>query len=408
MARFGLLGQTLGHSYSPAIHANFGARDYALFEVAQADVAAFLQRGEWQGLNVTVPYKKIAFSLMDEVSEAARATGAVNTVVKRADGTLYGDNTDVAGFAAGVNRLGLSLSGKKAVVLGSGGGSAAVQLALAQMGARVVVVSRRGEDNYGNLERHADAALLVNATPVGMYPHNGETPVDLAAFPALEGVFDLIYNPARTRLLLDAEARGIHAENGLYMLVAQARRSAEQFHGAPIPDEAVDRVHAALRRQMLNLVLIGMPGCGKSTAARRLGEALGRPVLDADDAFAERFGRTPAAVIQEEGEAAFRAKESELLADLGRRSGIVLATGGGAITREENYPSLHQNGVIVWLQRALDALPDAGRPLSQQKGAAALYAEREPLYRRFADAAFLWREGEPLDVDGLLNAAFGE
>ncbi|MBP5618538.1 MAG: shikimate kinase [Clostridia bacterium] len=408
MARFGLLGKTLGHSYSPAIHAHFGAPDYALFEVAQSDLAAFMRGGDWAGLNVTVPYKKAVVPFLDALSEAARATGAVNTVVRRADGTLYGDNTDVAGLAAAVGRMGLSLSGKKAVVLGSGGGSAAAVFALRQMGADCVVVSRTGADNYGNLERHADASLLVNATPVGMFPHNGEAPVDLAAFPALEGVFDLIYNPARTRLLLDAEARGIPAENGLYMLVAQARRSAEQFHGRAIADGEVERVYALLRRQTLNLVLIGMPGCGKSTAARALSEATGRPVWDADVLFAERFGRSPAEVIRQEGEGAFRARESELLADLGRRSGGVIATGGGAVTRPKNYASLHQNGVILWLQRALDALPDAGRPLSQSRGAAALYAEREPLYRQFADAAYLWREGEPCDPEALLNTAFGE
>ena len=380
----GLLGKTLGHSYSPTIHALLGDYEYALYEKTEAELPGFLEKGDWEGLNVTIPYKKTVLPYCDRLSDAARRTGSVNTLVRR-DGELLGDNTDVAGFRAAAEASGLSFGGKKALVLGSGGASAAVCAALEDLGAVPTVVSRRGENNYGNLERHADAHFLVNATPLGMYPDNGVSPLDPGRFPHCEGVFDVIYNPARTALLLQAEALGIPAFNGLRMLVAQARRSSEDFTGASIPGEAVERITLLLERRMENIVLIGMPGCGKSTLAAMLGKAAGREVLDADALIAQAAGKSIPEIFETEGEEGFRRRESAVLKELGKRSGAVIATGGGCVTREENYPLLHQNGRIFLLRRDLASLPKEGRPLSLAGDLTRMAAEREPLYRRFAD-----------------------
>jgi len=386
MLRCGLLGERLVHSYSPAIHAALGDYGYELFEVAPKALGAFLTGGEFDALNVTIPYKKAVIPYCAALTDTAREIGSVNTIVRRADGTLLGGNTDAFGFERTVRRSGASLAGKKALVLGSGGASAMVCAVLRRLGAgEIVVISRSGENNYGNLERHADAAALVNTTPVGMYPGNGTSPVDLRAFPACEAVFDLIYNPARTALLMQAEALGIPHANGLHMLVAQAWRSAEAFTGRSLDPARIDGIERDLARQMRNVVLIGMPGCGKSTVARRLGRALGRETVDADALVAERAGMSIPEIFARCGEEGFRARETETLRELGKRSGLVIATGGGCVTREENYAPLHQNGTIVWLRRGLDRLARRGRPLSQGADLAAMYAAREPQYRRFAD-----------------------
>lgn len=381
---FGLLGEHLRHSYSPQIHSQLGDYSYELVEVAPADLKEFLLRGDFDGLNVTIPYKKAVLPYCAELSETAKAMGCVNTLLRRPDGSLYGDNTDAAGFAWLLARNGGIRSGEKALVLGSGGASGTAQVVLRRLGAEVVEISRKGENNYVNLERHADAVLLVNATPVGMYPNNGASPVDLARLPNLRCVLDLIYNPARTKLLLDAEQQGLRWENGLSMLVAQAKAAAEQFVGKPIPDSRCEEILCKLNAQMQNIILIGMPGSGKSHIGRLLANALHRPFLDADAELAKEIGPIPE-FIRTHGEDRFRQKETEVLARLGKESGCVIATGGGCVTREENYPLLHQNGVLIQLMRPLEQLPTAGRPLSQARPLEELWAIRAPLYRRFAD-----------------------
>ena len=383
--RCGLLGEHLTHSYSPQIHALLGEYSYELFEVAPDALADFLRSDRFDCLNVTIPYKRAVVEFCATLSDAARALGSVNTLVRRPDGTLHGENTDLDGFRWLLERNGGVQPGEKALVLGTGGASQTVQAVLCAAGAEVTVLSRRGEQNYSTLGAHADATLVVNATPVGMYPNNGARLIDLDLLPQCRCVLDLIYNPARTRLLLDAEERKIRRENGLSMLVAQAKRAAELFTGKMIPDAVCTDILRTLEREMHNVILIGMPGCGKTSVGTLLAQRLGRLFFDADAEIERRLGCTIPAFFAREGENAFRAVETQVLAELGKRSGCVIATGGGCVTRPENYELLHQNGTLVWLRRDLSALPVDGRPISRSRALSELYREREPLYRRFAD-----------------------
>ena len=382
----GLLGRKLGHSYSPQIHAFLGDYRYSLFEKEPEEVEAFLKSGDFTGLNVTIPYKKDVIPYLDELSPEAQRLGAVNTIVRRPDGSLIGHNTDYFGFRYLVRGSGLQVAGKKVLVLGSGGASNTAVAVLRELGADVVIISRTGKNNYENLNLHADAAVIVNTTPVGMYPDTGRSPLSLDGFPALEGVLDVVYNPARTRILLDAERRGLAAVNGLEMLVAQAKQSAEWFTGTKIDDAVIARIHHALRLQMENILLIGMPGCGKTTVGQQLAQRLNKKFVDADEELEKRTGRPITEIIPKDGEAAFRALETQTLEALGKQSGLVIATGGGCVTQMRNYDLLHQNGTIFWLTRALDKLPTDGRPLSQAGRLEQMDTIRRPMYRSFADA----------------------
>ena len=381
----GLLGQRLGHSYSPQIHKKLADYEYSLYERQPDELESFLKHGDFTGLNVTLPYKKSVIPFLDELSPTAARLGAVNTIVRRADGTLIGHNTDYFGFKSMVQRSGLSPKGKKVLVLGSGGASNTAVAVLEELGAQAIVISRSGDNNYHNLPLHADAAIIVNATPVGMYPNVGVTPVNLNLFPRLEGVLDIIYNPARTQLLLDAEARGLVAANGLLMLVAQAKEASEWFQGKALDDALIDTIHTALRRQTENIVLIGMPGCGKTTVGKALAERLGRTFVDADEELVKMAGKPIPRIFAEDGEEVFRDWETRVLAELGKQSGLVLSTGGGCVTQARNFPLLHQNGSIFWLKRDLSKLPTHGRPLSQTGQLSAMYEVRRPLYEAFAD-----------------------
>lgn len=384
--RCGLIGEKLGHSFSPAIHGKLADYEYKLYELSPEQVGPFLEKKEYDGLNVTIPYKKTVIPYCDQLTEVARSIGSVNTIVKRPDGTLLGHNTDYDGFLWLLKNAGAQVKGKKAVVLGTGGASVTVQAALRDLGAsQVVVVSRSGEDNYENLSRHADAKILINATPVGMYPKTGVSPVDLGLFTALEGVFDVVYNPAKTQLLLEAEKRGIPCANGLGMLVAQAKAAAERFTGRAIADEEVYTIKAELERSTRNLMLIGMPGSGKSTVGVALAEKLGRKFVDADALIAEKAGCSIPEIFEKEGEEGFRRIEHEVLCEISKESGLVIATGGGVVTRPENMDPMRQNSLVVWLLRALEKLPRDGRPLSQKNPLAEMFKFREPLYRAVAD-----------------------
>lgn len=381
----GLLGRKLGHSYSPQIHSYLGEYSYELFEKEPEEVGDFVLHGDYQCMNVTIPYKKDVIPYLDALSPAAVKMGSVNTVIRRKDGSLFGHNTDYFGFTSMVLRSGISVEGKKVLVLGSGGTSNTAVKALADLGANVVIISRSGENNYENLHLHADASVIVNTTPVGMYPKTGVSPVDLRRFPKLEGVLDVIYNPAKTQLLLYAEALGLPNENGLWMLVAQAKEAAEYFMDRKLPDSVIASVHHKLSVQMENIVLIGMPGCGKSTIGALLAEKLGRKIVDADAEIVRLAGKSIPEIFAQDGEEVFRDWETKALEELGKQSGLVIATGGGCVTRQRNYPLLHQNSRIFWLQRDLEVLPTDGRPLSQSNRLSDLFAVREPMYRAFAD-----------------------
>ncbi len=393
--RVGLLGEHLTHSYSPPIHkALVGERyTYELFEHAPKDVEAFIRGHEWDALNVTIPYKQVVIPFLDEISDEAADIGAVNTITRLPDGRLRGDNTDYFGFARTIAASGVDVHEKKALVLGNGGAATTAVAVLRDLGAQVVVLARSHEvvggitpepfsAAYGE---HANATVAVNCTPVGMYPRLvGEAPIDLERLPEMRAVFDMVYNPARTALLQAADAQGIPGFNGLCMLVAQAKRAAELFLGEELPDTAIDPIIEKIARETGNIILVGMPGCGKSTIAALLAERLDRPLLDTDEMVTAVAGRSIPEIFKSDGEEAFRLLEAEAVREAGMRSGCIIATGGGVVTREQNYAPLSQNGQIVFLHRDLDRLPTQGRPLSIAHPLREMYDHRLPLYRAFA------------------------
>ena len=383
--RCGLLGRSLKHSYSPQIHEYLGNYSYELFEQEPNSLSEFFQNNHFSGINVTIPYKKDVVQFCDELSPVAEKLGSVNTIIKRDDGKLIGHNSDYFGFLSMVQRTGLDLAGKKAIVLGSGGASVTVCAVLEALKAHTIQISRSGENNYSNLYLHADAALIVNATPVGMYPENGQSPLDLSQFKKLEGVLDLIYNPANTKLLMDAQAMGLKTENGLWMLVAQAKESAQWFTGKEIPDELIEQIYNKLSIQMQNIVLIGMPGCGKSTLGQLLAKTTGKEFIDTDAEIVKQIEMSIPEYFTSNGEEAFRAVETSVLENVSKRSGAIISTGGGCVTQPKNYPYLHQNSRIIWIKRELSKLPVSGRPISQQTTAEELYRKRRPMYKAFAD-----------------------
>jgi shikimate dehydrogenase len=378
--KYGLLGERLSHSYSPMIHAELGDYEYLLYEKKPDEVEDFLQHGDFDGLNVTIPYKQTVIPFCAELSDTARKIGSVNTITRLADGSLFGDNTDAFGFSY----LLKDITPGKTLVLGSGGSSLMVQAVVHD----AVVISRHGENNYQNISKHHDAEIIVNTTPVGMYPHTGETLVDIGLFPNCRVVIDLIYNPARTELLLQAEERGIQTVNGLAMLVAQAKRAAEIFSGENITNEKIEVITAKIYRLTRNIVLIGMPGCGKTSIGKALAEKTGRRFYDTDALVEQTVGRTIPDILQKDGEDAFRKLETAALESVCKESGLVIATGGGIVTQPHNRRLIRQKGVTLFLDRDITELPVSGRPLSQQKGVEALAAERLPLYREWADYIF--------------------
>ena len=363
MKRCGLLGEKLGHSYSCQVHRALGNPDYVLKEIAPDALGDFLRARDFAGLNVTIPYKQAVIPYVDALTDTAREVGAVNTLYFDASGALWGDNTDVYGFCTMLE--GIDVRGKKALVLGSGGTSHTACYALRALGAGdCIVVSRRGAVNYENVySLHADAEVIVNATPVGMFPNNGARPIDIRRFPRLCAVADVIYNPARTALLQDADALGIPRAGGLSMLVAQAARSVERFSGRALGEEAWRGALRQVAASLRGVALVGMPGCGKSTIAQAVAQELGRACVDLDAEIEREAGKSIPEIFAQEGEEAFRAAETRAARQFSREN-AVLATGGGCVLRAENAQALRANSLVVWLKRAIDQLPREGRPLS--------------------------------------------
>lgn len=381
---YGLLGEHLPHSFSPQIHKALGNDNYTLFEVAPENLEKFLTDKNFKGINVTIPYKKAVIPYLDYISPEAEKIGAVNTVVVR-DGKLYGYNTDYFGFKYMIEKSGITVQGKKALVLGSGGASATVQVVLRDLGAgEIFVVSRNGDVNYTNIYEHTDTEIIVNTTPVGMYPDNMNTPVDISSFPKLCGVLDVVYNPLKTRIVMEAEKTGVPALAGLSMLVAQAKKAHEIFFDTVVETGICDKIEKSIRLQMCNIVLIGMAGCGKSTVGKKISELLKKDFIDTDEMIVNAENKSIPQIFEESGERFFRTCENAAVNLAGREKNCVIATGGGVVTRIENYMPLNQNGIIVFINRDAEKLPTNGRPLSQMHGVRELYGKRMPLYRQFA------------------------
>lgn len=382
---YGLIGKKLEHSYSPQIHTMLAEYEYKLFPMEETAVEAFLQKGEFDGLNVTIPYKNTVIKYLDGISDTARRLDSVNTVIRKKDGTLYGENTDYFGLKAMLLRGGFDLQGKKTVILGSGGTGRTAQCVCEDMGAREsVIISRNGENNYTNLYLHADADYVINTTPVGMYPNNGEAPVNLSAFPQCKGVADVIYNPSRTALLIQAEKKGIRCVNGLYMLVAQAARASELFTGKAVEEARIEAVCRQIERQSVNIVLVGMPGSGKSSVGKELARILDRPFIDTDEMIEREEKFSIPEIFAKKGELYFRDAESRIIAQTGKLSSHVIATGGGAVLREENVDAMRQNGTVIFLEREIDELSRDGRPLSINADLNEMHERRLPYYQRAA------------------------
>ncbi len=420
--KYGLIGKTLVHSYSKEIHEALGRYQYQLFSLAEDEMPDFINARDFRGLNVTIPYKKDVIPLCDEVTDLARGIGAVNTLFwKNASGTgasesisqedriLVGHNTDYEGFLYAASRAGIDFEGKGVLILGTGGTSLMARRAAAdQNAAKIYIASRHPETDppsgsgiqdagilstvsYDQLPEIAESIdVIVNTTPVGTFPNNMQQVIRLKDFPGCQAVIDVIYNPFKTALLLEAEKLGLKYTNGLPMLVAQATAAAGYFLGTPGAFQKENqRIIKAMKQQMGNIVLIGMPGTGKSIIGKLLAELTGKTLQDTDAKIEEEAKMTIPEIFEKEGEAGFRDRESAICKKLGKERNLIIATGGGAILRPENVAALRQNGTLVHITRSIDKLPTRGRPLSKNiEALKKMEAQRMPLYKSAADITF--------------------
>ena len=384
----GLLGGKLGHSFSPQIHGKLGEYEYLLYEKEPEELCGFLTdeaANPWQGLNVTIPYKKEVMKYCDELSPLAKRIGSVNTLVRRY-GKIFGDNTDYYGFGCMVKKLGVSVAGKKALILGNGGVALPVKAVLEdEKAGEIIIISRSGENNYENITRHADAEIIVNTTPLGMYPDVGKKAISLAGFHKCEAVFDLIFNPLKTALMLEAEELNVPHMDGLLMLVAQAKKASEIFRDIRIEDSVIEEISDDIRKEVENIVLIGMPGCGKSTIGRILADKLNKKFVDLDEVIVKRAGMSIPEIFSLHGENGFRKLEKEVVADICKEKGQVIATGGGVVTVAANKQMLRQNAVVIFIERELSELSTNGRPISLSRPLQDIYNERIEAYNSWSD-----------------------
>lgn len=382
-----LIGKKLGHSYSVPIHKALGNTDYTLKEIPPEAVEAFMREHNFKGINVTIPYKETVIPYLDEISDRAKKIGSVNTVVNR-NGKLYGDNTDYYGFGYMAKSAGMSFKDKKVLILGGGGTSLTAQAVTRDEGAReIVVVSRKGENNYDNLYLHYDAQIIINCTPVGMYPNVEDSIIDLKPFTALCGVIDVIYNPSKTNILIDAKKRGIAHTNGLPMLVAQAKLAHELFFDTEVDEKEIERIRRSLELDKVNIVIVGMPGSGKSTLSELIAKDLERSVIDTDAMIAEKENMTIPEIFSSKGEEYFRNIESVCVKEACGGEKTVIATGGGAVLREENRRNIMRNSIVIWLRSPIERLARDGRPLSSKDDGKMqkMLEYRGPFYREAAD-----------------------
>ena len=392
---YGCIGNPLGHSFSEMIHSKIGRYDYKLHELPPEELDAFMKGRDFLGINVTIPYKQDVIPYLDGIDGMAKEIGAVNTIVNRG-GKLYGYNTDFSGMRAAIVRAGIEIKDKEVLVLGTGGTSRTAVAVAKDLGARETFrVSRSGregaityEDAY---EKHADADVIINTSPVGMYPNIDGTPVDINKFPRLSGVFDAVYRPLRTNLVLDAKSRGVKAAAGLYMLVYQGVVASEHFLCEKLPDGIADKIYSEIFSEMENIVLIGMASSGKSTVGKMLAERLGRKFYDTDKLIVERSGMGVAEIFDKHGEDEFRRIEREVVDDIAKESGAVIATGGGTSLYDTNVKKLRQNGRLYWLDRSPDLLtPTFDRPLARDiETMKRRYHERYDIYKAAADETII-------------------
>lgn len=388
--KYGLIGEKLGHSFSKEIHEMLGYYQYELHEIAKNDIDNFMKQHDFKGINVTIPYKETVIPYLDEISPQALAIGAVNTVVNK-DGKLTGYNTDYYGMKALIERINIDCNGKKALILGTGGTSKTATAVLKDLGIKEIIKvsinNEPGTITYDEIDNHLDANIVVNTTPVGMYPKNEGLIIDIKKFNNLNGVVDVVYNPLRTNLILNAKELNIPCEGGLYMLVAQAVYACGIFLEKDIDLEIINSIYDRIIKDKENIVLVGMPSCGKTTIGNMLSKMINRQVIDTDSLIVEKIGMSIADYLKEHTEKEFRDIESECVKEASKSSSCIIATGGGAILREENVNSLKQNGVLYFINRDLNNLtPTSSRPFSSDlESLKKRYEERLPIYKKVCD-----------------------
>lgn len=384
--KFGLLGRKLGHSYSPVIHKRLGDYSYELFEREPGEIEDLINRSDIHGLNVTIPYKEEVMKYCDEISERASSIGCVNTIFKADSGNIIGDNTDYAGFEYILDRNSIETENKTVLILGNGATSKTVAAVLKDRNAKVIKLGRSTNPSLTDIYDYVDADIIINTTPVGMYPNNLESLVDLKRFSRLTAVLDVVYNPMRTKLILDARKLGIVNSDGLPMLVVQAVAASGIFQNKKISNNLIEEIITDLRRETGNIVLVGMPGSGKSTIGRLIAEKSGKVLIDTDELIEQKSGIVIPLIFEKYGEEHFRKLEIDAVKEAGKKTGCVISTGGGVVTRMENYEPLIQNGRIYFIERDLQKLSTGGRPLSKDMDAVnSLWENRKDLYEFFSD-----------------------